>query len=140
ATLWRVHLLFWPMYLVFAIYAVSDRSRTVAARKSIIFVVLAAALAPVMMDALALYREAGAHAYAPPPGLRQFIGSLKWPLMVICGGIAAILTGALGWEPERKSLSASAWALIFGWWLCQPLCLFAISRYTAASVFVPRYL
>jgi Dolichyl-phosphate-mannose-protein mannosyltransferase len=148
ATLWRVHLLFWPMYLVFALYALvrqgtatnGDRQPHARLRVLAIFAVVAAALTPVLLDALTLYREARVHAFAPPPGARQFAASLKWPLLLACGGGAWMLARALRWKPEREPLAPAAVALIAGWWLCQPLCLGALSQFTAASVFVPRYL
>jgi hypothetical protein len=37
------------------------------------------------------------------------------------------------------SARATNATLILSWWLCQPLCLFAVSRLTGSSVFVSRY-
>jgi len=124
AMLWRVHLMFWPMYLVFALYAL----RRPTLRTAIVFGVLAVALVPVAFDALALYREARAHVFAPPPTLRQLGAALHWPVIVLCAAAAF-----------RWRVRSASWVAVAGWWLCPPLCLFALSRLTATSVFVPRY-
>jgi len=129
--LWRVHLLFWPIYLVFAAYALARRTRR--ARTAILFAVVAVALVPVLLDALALSRDASAHAFASTPGMRDFVSSLKLPLLLICGA------GAAFWR-RGKPVSLPAATLVLGWWLALPVSFFIWSRLTGSSLFVPRYL
>jgi len=166
--LWRVHLIFWPLYLVFALYFFLRMARQ---ETSVRWVegagagcALALILAPVLLDALSLLREARAHVIALVPTLRDLSASLKPALVLSCGAAAWALTairplrhvllprteefghGAvsrrdrLGRNNANVPVSCSSLALILGWWLCHPLCLFAYSRWTGVSVFVPRYL
>jgi len=145
ALLWRVHLVFWPFYLVFLVYAM-DRlacGRTpVAWRQAVmIFGVLGVALLPVAARAVALNREAAAHVIAAPPTLGALSRSLKLGLIAGAYAGAWILSGRRG---RRANIAADhppgARALIVSWWLCQPLCLFAFSWITGNSIFIYRYL
>ena len=145
ALLWRVHLVFWPFYLVFLVYAMVrlSRGRTPVAwrQAAVIFVALGLALLPVASRALALNREAAAHVIAPPPSFGALLRSLKLGLIAgACAG-AWILSGCRDWRanPAADHPPGSR-ALIVSWWLCQPLCLFAFSWITGNSVFVYRYL
>ncbi len=144
ALLWRVHLLFWPLYLVFALYAVArlarGETRVGWLRAGAVFALLGIALAPVLVDALALYREARAHVAAPLPSLRDLAGSLKLPLLAVSGVGAWLWSRRFGSSPDRALPSWASLTLIAGWWLCHPFGLFAFSRLTGNSVFVPRYL
>ncbi len=144
ALVWRIHLLFWPCYAVFALYAavrVSRRQTMVGwGRAACVFGVLGLALLPVLADALALLRQARAHVIAPSPSWRQFAASLKLGLILFCGGAAWLLSRGFGWQREPARRPPSALVLIAGWWLSQPALLFAFSRQTGDSVFVPRYL
>jgi mannosyltransferase len=128
ALLWRVHLLYWPFYLVFAIYGAVRAWRKAA-------VVLGAAavlLIPVALEALALRHEAGAHVMTAAPGWRALLDSLK------LGVVAAPLLGAA--IARRVKLRPSSIVLIAAWWLTVPLALFVFSRVTGTSVFLERYL
>lgn len=143
ALVWRVHLLFWPIYLAFGLYAVvrmvrgeTSVSRT---RALSVFALLGLALLPQVIEALSLYREAGRHAFADAPSLRELIDALKWKLILQCGAGAWIVALALRWKQASKFPWAAA-SLIAGWWLIHPLCLFVLSWITGNSVFVPRYL
>src|ERR1700722_328167 len=145
ALLWRVHLVFWPFYLVFLIYATVRLARggtPVGWRQAVmISLALGVALLPVAAHAVALNREAAAHVISPPPSLGALSRSLKLGLIAgACVG-AWILSGRRGW---RLTLDAThppgSRALILSWWLSQPLCLFAFSWITGNSVFVYRYL
>jgi hypothetical protein len=135
ALLWRVHLLFWPLYLVFAGYAVTRRrlERPTAA----LFALAGLSLLPVLFAALALLRDARAHAFAALPGARDLILSFKLLLVAGCGLGAWLLARWRGWRGAHKSSGAT---LIIGWWISMPLALFLQSRLTGSSVFVPRYL
>ena len=128
ALLWRVHLLYWPFYLVFAIYAAMHGWR----RALPLFVAVALLLIPVAAKAWALRRDAGLHVMTALPGWRALLDSLK------PGLVAVMAVGALFWR--RRKLEVSSAALILAWWLTVPLALFAFSRATGTSVFLERYL
>ena len=143
ALLWRVQLVYWPMYAVFAFYAavrLRGQGRAAWLRAGLGAVSVAAALVPVLLTALAIFREAGAHVVVAPPSLLDFARSLKLGLVVGCGAGAW-----LAWRITPKRAAAASFApgaliVILGWWLCEPLGLFAFSHLTGASVWVPRYL
>ncbi|MGD0497855.1 MAG: glycosyltransferase family 39 protein [Bryobacteraceae bacterium] len=153
ALLWRVHLVYWPFYLVFAAYALARllrrETRAGWAQVGAVFGLAGAALVPVLVDAVALFREAQAHVIAAPPSLRVLEHALRWNLVLICGAGAWFLGRFRGRTPSAgaradaggsRGREKSGLVLIAAWWLCQPLCLFAFSWLTGNSVFVPRYL
>ncbi len=146
ALLWRVHLIFWPFYGVFVLYTVvrlyprdgGTKVRWLQAAM-IVFVLLGIALLPVLAEALSLYREARAHVITAAPTLRNFVDSLKYALIFQCT-VGAWLAGALfRSRAHAPAASRASLALIFGWWLCMPVGLFAFSRLTGNSVFLQRY-
>ena len=151
--LWRIHLTYWPLYIVFLLYAIVRIARRETPAGWIygakVFAVLGAALVPVLLNALAILPQAAAHAYAPPPLYRELFNSLKLGLVVVCGIGAWLLSrwrpaGSSAGERElptvRLSSSWSAALLIGGWWLLDPLCLFAYSRLSDNGIFLHRYL
>jgi Dolichyl-phosphate-mannose-protein mannosyltransferase len=144
ALLWRVHLIFWPFYLVFILYAMvrlwRGESEIGWRRAALVFAVLALSLAPVALDALALYRQAHEHVIVPEPSLRNLILELKLGLVLTCAAGALLLRFLMRWPHERARVSASSATLILSWWLCQPLVLFGFSWLTGNSVFIARYL
>ena len=143
SVLWRVHLIFWPFYAVFAIYTltrlIAGDTRVGWLRVGAAFAVLGVTLLPVLTAALALNRQAGAHVVVPPPSLADLTYSLKLGLIIGCCVSAAVLNRWFRWHIERTP----GWvplSLIFAWWLCDPLGLFAFSWLTGHSVYVARYL
>jgi hypothetical protein len=135
ALLWRVHLLYWPMYLVFGCYAASRVKHSVGwKRAAVVFALVALALIPVAWHALRLAREASAHVIASPPGWRDFAHLVRWNLAAICGAGAWLLRKR--GEPGIRPGGALP---IVAWWLMAPVCLFAFSRITGQSVFITRY-
>lgn len=144
ALLWRVHLIFWPFYLVFTLYAVvrlaSRDTRVSWLQAGIVFALLGLALLPVLVNALALFRDAKAHVIAHAPSVRDLVDSLKYGLIFQCGAGAWLLHRLFRWRTNTSPLPRASLILIIGWWLCQPLCLFAFSWLTGSSVFVSRYL
>lgn len=146
ALLWRVHLVFWPFYAVYALYVAARlfRGETPVHWKQVaaIGALLAAFLIPVATEALRLARDAQAHVVTDPPQVRDLRRTLKFLLLAQCGGGALIASLLFGWRKEsRPSLPAfSSWILILGWWLWHPLTLFAYSKLTGNSLFVDRYL
>jgi len=144
ALVWRVHLLFWPFYIVLAFYALVRLSRD-ETRKGwfptiVIFALLGIALLPVVLDALHLFRQATAHVIVALPTFRDLRISLKFGLVLICGGGAFVLSRLFRWPRARAFSVDSGLILIAAWWLIQPLALFAVSRVTGSSMFVARYL
>jgi hypothetical protein len=138
ATLWRVHLIFWPFYAVFAVYAalrVKDRAWWQVA---IVFGIVGVLLIPVAMRAIELNAQAGQHVVVEQPTWLNLEHSVRTLL------VAAAALGAWIWSRFAKArpafaIPASAVAVIVAWWLWHPLALFAFSRITGNSVFVPRY-
>lgn len=143
ALLWRVHLLFWPFYLVYAFYTalrIYRRETTVTwLRAGLLFTITGLALVPVLGEALALNRHAKAHVIAALPTPRDLLHTLKAGMVAGFAVVAAVFSRVLHWpwpsDPPRSSI-----ALVVSWWLFHPLGLFALSWLTGNSVFVPRYL
>jgi hypothetical protein len=145
AVLWRVHLIYWPFYAVFIVYALIrtklGETRLKWWQPGLAFIALAAALLPVAVAALPILREAGAHAFTELPDIRHFEHAIRWSLVAICGAGAWLAARILGWAPDRtRRTSQSSLALIALWWLAQPVCLYIFSRLTGNSVFIDRYL
>lgn len=157
ALLWRVHLLYWPIYLVFVFYAIVRRARGETKvswlTMMLIFSSLAIALVPVAMESLPILREAHAHVIVSAPRWIQLIYALKLSLLLAAFAIAGILNRLLqrtstGGSSTRAtselstftSISSSSVCLILAWWLIHPISLFVFSRLSGDSVFVPRYL
>jgi hypothetical protein len=151
ALLWRVHLVFWPFYGIYAMYVAARmfRRETPVPWKQVAAVgaMLAASLIPVAIDALRLARDAQAHVVTDPPQVRDLRRTLKFLLLAQCGGGALIASFLFGWRKRGGPKAArapllefSSWILILGWWLWHPLTLFAYSRLTGNSLFVDRYL
>jgi len=144
ALVWRVHLIFWPFYVGLAAYALVrlERQDTPVSKvhAGLVFALLGIALVPVLMEAVALNRDAHAHVIVPPPTLREFIYSLQVRLILECTLGAWLLYRILHWKRQPAPLSAAAFALVGGWWLLQPFCLYGYSWLTGNSVFVARYL
>ncbi len=150
ALVWRVHLLFWPFYIVLALYALirllRHETRNGWFPTLVIFALLGLALIPVLLDALHLFRQATAHVIVALPTFRDLRVSLKFGLILICGLGAFALGRWFRW-PRVHTFSistlgsvSSSLVLIAAWWLIQPLALFAVSRVTGSSMFVARYL
>ncbi len=143
ALLWRIQLIFWPMYFVLALYAVvrlARRETTVRwLAAGAVFGVVGVALIPVLAEAFVLLRQAKEHVVAPAPPLTELVRALKMGLVVGCGAVAWVLGRICGWRWNPPIGVASA-ALVMAFWVGQPLCLFAFSWLTGDSVFVNRYL
>ncbi|HEY7334743.1 MAG TPA: glycosyltransferase family 39 protein [Bryobacteraceae bacterium] len=144
AVLWRVHLIYWPFYAIFAGYAIwriFERKTPVTwLRAASIFVLLALALVPVALRALALARAAGAHVIVPQPTFRELRSSYHFLLAFICCGVPWFLAWFFQWPRQAYARLLSAGGVLLAWWLWFPLALFLYSRVTGNSVFVPRYL
>jgi Dolichyl-phosphate-mannose-protein mannosyltransferase len=138
ALLWRVHLIFWPFYVVFAIYALlrsRDRPRWQIA---VVFATVGILLVPVAMRALELNSTANLHVVAAQPTWSTVERSLRL-MLVVAATLGAWIWSRFATDRPRIAIPASTFALILAWWLWHPLALFAFSRITGNSVFVPRY-
>jgi mannosyltransferase len=136
ALLWRVHLLYWPFYAIFAIYTAVRLGRVGWARAAAVYGAIALLLIPVARQALALRGEAAGHVMTAMPGIRELLDSLKPGIVLVPAAAAAIVfRRRSGWKPQTASA-----VLIAAWWLTVPLALFAFSHLTGYSVFLDRYL
>jgi hypothetical protein len=144
AVLWRIHLIFWPFYLVLASYAVArkkDGGTSVSWNRLIFtFGLLGIALAPVIWSALGLWKRANEHVVAPVPSFRDLKRSLQVNLPGLTLGAAFALRRLLKWTASPSRVSTPSSMLILSWWLVHPLCLFCLSHVTGTSLFVTRYL
>jgi hypothetical protein len=144
ALLWRVHLLFWPFYIVLAAYAAirlaQGEGRPGWPAVLAVFALLGLTLIPVALDALGQFRHATSHVIVALPTLHDLQVSLKFGLILICGVGAFVLSRLFRWPRRHRFAFNSSVALIALWWLLQPLALFAVSRAAGSSMFVARYL
>ena len=144
ALLWRVHLIFWPFYAIFAGYALIRLLRhetSVTWSKALaIFAVVAVTLIPVALEALRLLHDAKSHVIVKAPVLRDLRRTLKFGLVLPCAAGAFLLQRVFKWKRQIAMPGLGAWVLILGWWLWHPMALFAFSKLTGASVYVDRYL
>jgi len=144
ALLWRVHLLFWPFYIVLTLYAAVRLLRHESAPGWLstltIFALLGLALLPVLSDAVSLFRQATAHVIVAQPTFRDLRISLKFGLILICGAGAFVLSRLFRWTRVAVVPTFSSLVVIAAWWLLQPLALFTVSRLTGSSMFLGRYL
>ncbi len=147
--LWRVHLLFAPFYLVFAIYAVMRVARGKSpvrwSQAAVVFTAIALALAPVAWGAAGLAGHAASHVIVAPPTLRDLANSLKYGLLLVSGvGAWLAVRIARRWfrlaaTPAPPTPNREDAILILSWWLGPPVWLFAISLIAGSSIFVSRY-
>jgi hypothetical protein len=144
ALVWRVHLLFWPFYLVIGVYAavrlLRNEARPGWLATLALFAVLGLALVPVLLDVLHLFRQATEHVIVALPTFRDLRISLKFGLILVCGAGAWLLGRLFRWPRPAVSWTTPGMVLIAAWWLIQPVALFAVSRVTGSSMFVARYL
>lgn len=144
ALLWPIHLIFWPFYLVLAIYAAAriahGETRVTLLQVSLAFAAMGAVLVPVALRSLQLMRHAAAHVILALPSLHHFEWTLRWKLPLIAAALAWLLGRIRRWKPEGPPVARTALLLTAAWWLVQPVCLFAFSYLTGHSAYVPRYL
>lgn len=139
ALLWRVHLVFWPFYIVFALYALLRIKERPWWQVTLLFGIVGMLLIPVAMRAIELNAQAREHVVAAQPRWLDLLYSLKL-LLVAGAALGAWIWSGLAKERSRLAIPASAVALILAWWLLHPVALFAFSRLAGNSLFVPRYL
>ncbi len=144
ALIWRIHLIFWPFYILLVLYALVRRASGDTevgwGWMTAVFALLGISLTPVLWSALALLRDAKAHVIAPIPSLKELRRSLQFPLPLFCAATLFVLSRRGKWRRPMRRISPASLTLILGWWLVQPLALFGFSHLTGESVFVTRYL
>jgi len=144
ALVWRVHLLFWPVYVLFAAYTLlrllRGESQAGWGQVAAVYATLGACLLPVLRQALELSRQAGAHVVVGMPSAADLTKALKLGYVVPFGAGSALLGRWYKWPHVARAAPAASVALILAWWWCDPLCLFAFSRLSGTSVFLSRYL
>jgi mannosyltransferase len=134
ALLWRVHLFYWPFYLVYLVYTIARRDRRATPWQiGVAAIVLVAALIPVALTALRIARGAGAHSFVDPPTLRNLFYLVHAHIVLLC------LLPALVLRRHLVKLKSAEAALILCWWLVCPLALFAYSRISGNGVLIMRY-
>ncbi len=143
ALLWSVQPVYWPFYAVFAGYVIAriawQETRVTWAQGAAVFCMLVVLLIPEAVRVLALRSNAAAHVITLPPHARELFHSLVPALILSCGLGAWLLRRTFRAVPDAPPVSRSSTALLVLWWCWSPLCLFAFSRLTSLSVFVPRY-
>jgi len=141
--LWRVHLLFWPFYLLAGLYtAVRMLCRETPAKVgqvALTWCVLLLSVLPLLQETLSLASEAPLHAFAPPPTLFALFQGAELPFLIVVGA-AACLAALVGRWPSRSSPPVNAVVLAAGWLLIQPLAIYVYSVASGNSIFVDRYL
>ena len=144
AVLWRIHLVYWPFYLVFSLYTFVRLARKETKadwwQLTALSGLLAASLFPVATDAVHVLHQAGSHVISELPGFREFEHAIRWSLVVICSAGAWLLARFFKWPLNQKPVSSSSLILIGSWWLIQPLALYMFSNVTGNAVFISRYL
>jgi len=138
ALLWWVHLIFWPFYVVFVVYAAFRLKGRGWWQVTIAFGIVGVLLIPVAMRAVALSAVAKQHVVVDQPTWLNLEHSLR-TLLVAAAALGAWIWSRLAKERARITIPLSTVGLILAWWLWHPLALFAFSRITGNSVFVPRY-
>ena len=141
--LWRVHLMFWPFYAVYGIYAavrVARRETQVRAQHLLaVFFVVGLLLLPVAGQAISLAKHAETHVIASMPALRDFVHAVHLPFVAFCAATAWVLWRLFSQWAQRSESSVSSLCLCIAWWLVTPAAIFAVSWITGNSIFVTRY-
>ncbi len=141
---WRAHLLFWPIYVVFAAYTLvrllRGQSKAPWQQTAIVYAALGITLLPVLAQAWELSRQASAHVVADIPNGGDFARALKLGFVVPFCAVAALLGRWLRWPLVDRAAPLESVTLILALWLCDPTCLFLLSRVSGQSVFLSRYL
>lgn len=142
--LWWVHLLFWPFYIVFVLYAafrlVTSNTKSTWPQALGMFCLMGAASLPVALNALSILREASSHVVVPRPSWGDFSSQLKWHIIAGVCAVVALLNRYANWHVTRAPATYASMLLIAAWWLIDPLAIFALSTLSGNSVFVGRYM
>ena len=143
ALLLRVHLIYWPFYLVFGLYSLARRVRNETpvawSRLVAVWAVLLVSLVPLVPVTLNLFREEKEHVVTALPGLMTILGGFQLPLIAATAAAFWICSRVFRWTEGRVSLPVADRILLLAWCLVQPGFLLAASWITGNAVFLPRY-
>jgi hypothetical protein len=143
ALLLHVHLIDWPFYAVFVIYALLRwRLKETAVPGCVIaavFAIVIASLIHLVPLTLTLFKDAKVHVVTELPTLKIIISGFQIPMIAAAGAGMWLVGKALHWPRERLCVTTSGTALLLSWWLWQPGCLLLVSWMTGNSVFLARY-
>jgi hypothetical protein len=143
ALLLRIHLIYWPFYAIFPLYAGirSMRKETPVSRRALaaVFAIVAVSLLPLIPVTMSLFGSAKIHVVTEMPTLKTILGGFQIPLIAAVGIGFWLLGKAFRWPRPALTITTSRTALLLAWWLWQPACLLAFSWITGNSVFLPRY-
>ena len=135
--LWRVHLVLWPVYVLFVLYAAVRIARADTRvgwpAACLVFGIVGVSLIPVLREAVALNTQAAQHVMASVPRLVDLSNQLKLGLVGGAFAIAAVASWLLRWPAASRPIPWESLALILAWWLCDPLCLFLYSTATRTA-------
>lgn len=142
ALIWRIQLIFWPAYVVLALYAFTRLARGETGvtwlRAAAWFAGLGVLLVPVLVEAVALNRQAGEHVIVDEPTFGMLLRATQWKLIVECA-IAAWIVARVTRVREALRPPNATLVLAIAWWLIPIAALFVFSQTTGNSVFVRRY-
>ena len=143
ALLLRIHLIYWPFYAVFAVYALlrCKRAETPVSGRALAIVscIVAASLVPLVPDTLALSKQAAMHVVVDKSQATSFLSAFQLPMILACGLSGWLLARIFRWPRHPIATTLSGCILIALWWLWQPAALLDFSAITGNSVFVARY-
>lgn len=143
ALLLRVHLIYWPFYGVFLIYALVRfaRGETRVSRSALagVSLIVAASLFPMVLATLDLSRQASLHVVVDKSQNTSILTALLVPVIFACGVCGWLLAKVFHWPRQPIAATPAAWILILAWWLWQPACLLVYSSISRNDVFVARY-
>ena len=145
AALWRIHLLYWPFYLVYAAYGmarlVRGNSRASHLQIAAALIAICTASVPVISQAVEIMGGARAHVFNSLPTVRSFLYTVHLNVVAICGGLAAIVYKKYvrGKREIPLRIAAASWTLFLCWWLVTPACVFAYSLLSGNGIFISRY-
>ena len=94
----------------------------------------------MLREAWELSRQASAHVVAEIPTGGDFVRALKLGFVVPFCAVSALLGRWFRWPLVNRPASVESITLILALWLCDPACLFLLSRASGDSVFLSRYL
>ncbi len=139
----RVHLAYWPFYVVFIAYSlmrvIRRETEVQASALAMVFAVLGISVAPLVPLTFGLLSEAKAHIVVDPPTANSIISGLQIPVFLAVAAGAWLIARIFRWRGEGEAVPLSGVVLLGSWWLWQPCCLLAASWITGSPVFVPRY-
>jgi 4-amino-4-deoxy-L-arabinose transferase-like glycosyltransferase len=136
------HYLFGPVLVVLGLFAVSHSLREGKVRLwqlPLVGVASAVLTLPLVAQFRHFYQDRAVHSFASTPQFGDLFASVAPP--VLAGSLAVGILLALLISPENRRPAPRRDSLLLaaGWALVPPVLLFAISVFSPAKLFVPRY-